>query len=53
MGEVLSRLAREALTSTAGADVADEEFFGFEPFSARGGTVTNALVDQLRADEQI
>ena len=53
VGEVLSDLARRALTSSPGGDAAGDEFFGFEPFASRGGTITNSLVEQLRADEEV
>lgn len=48
-GEVLSDLAREALTRDAGAG--GEEHHGFVPFPSRGDAVTNDLVEQLREDE--
>lgn len=53
IGEVLSDLARQSLTATPGAGGTGAELFGFEPFVSRGGTVTNALVDDLRADEHV
>lgn len=52
-GEVLSELARQALTSSnvAGRPAAiNTGFFGFQPLPARGGLVSNALIDQLRED---
>ena len=53
-GAVLSDLARQALTdqhhhSREGA----EHFFGFEPFPPRGGAISNALIDEIRADEGV
>lgn len=55
IGEVLSELAREALTrrvppplSAAGSAT---EFHGFRPLPPRGRPVTNELIDQLREDE--
>ena len=53
MGEVLSDLARQALTGQhrAGADVTPEPFHGFEPFPHRGPAVSNDLIDLLREDE--
>ncbi|MGH9154631.1 MAG: CopG family transcriptional regulator [Acidimicrobiales bacterium] len=50
-GEVLSDLARQALTSSnvhrpAGA----AGFFGFEPLPPRGDAVSNALIDELRQE---
>jgi hypothetical protein len=52
-GEVLSELARTALTRGPRTDaVAEEEaVYGFEPFPHRGPAVSNALVDRLREDE--
>ncbi|MGH3983405.1 MAG: hypothetical protein ACRDST_12145 [Pseudonocardiaceae bacterium] len=50
VGEVLSDLAREALTARAPA-VSGESFHGFRPLPRRGRPVSNALVDQLREDE--
>lgn len=58
-GEVLSDLAREALTGTgryaprrAPDEVAEpESFYGFEPLPHRGPAVSNELIDRLREDE--
>jgi hypothetical protein len=58
-GEVLSDLAREALTGGArrpaggGADkVAEpESFYGFEALPHRGPAVSNELIDRLREEE--
>ena len=52
-GEVLSELAREALTgSLRGGELAETlNFYGFEPFPHRGPAISNALIDQLREDE--
>ena len=49
-GQVLSDLARQALTQQRGIDAqtAGEDFYGFEPFEHRGPAVSNALVDRLR-----
>lgn len=54
VGEVLSELARQALTKH-GATPADrsESFHGFEPLPQRGATVSNALIDRLREDEGV
>ena len=49
-GQVLSDLARQALTS-APTSPATGGSHGFVPLPPRGVTVTNALVDELRADE--
>jgi hypothetical protein len=53
VGKVLSDLARQALTRQyAVANVGQTEaFHGFEPFPHRGEAVSNALIDQLREDE--
>ncbi|NEE03676.1 antitoxin [Phytoactinopolyspora halotolerans] len=53
MGQVLSDLARQALTSAhrARTDDEDESFHGFTPLPHRGSTVTNSLIDQLRDEE--
>lgn len=52
-GEVLSDLAREALTRSAAADEVAEEgaFYGFEPLPHRGPAISNELIDRLREDE--
>lgn len=51
IGQVLTDLARQALTNPPLADGAVEPFHGFEPLPHRGRPVTNALIDQLREDE--
>ena len=52
-GEVISRLARSALTAPRGVQGAREPraVYGFRPFPARGGIVTNELIDSLREDD--
>ncbi len=55
-GEVLSSLARQALTggATAGPAGAVQEpkaFYGFESFAANGKVVTNEHIDDLRERE--
>ena len=52
-GEVLSDLAREALTRRRDAEARGtrESFFGFEPVPRRGAVVSNDLVDRLRDEE--
>jgi hypothetical protein len=52
-GEVLSELAREALTGRHGADVIaeGESFYGFDPLPHRGAAVSNALIEELRDEE--
>jgi hypothetical protein len=54
-GEVLSDLARQALTQQHNADprTGPESFYGFEPFEHRGPAVSNALVDRLRDEEAV
>lgn len=51
-GAVLSDLARQALTQPNGDGDGGvpEEFYGFRPFPARGGVVTNELINSLRDD---
>lgn len=52
-GEVLSELAREALTGRhRGDEIAEAgSFYGFEPLPHRGEAVSNELIDRLREDE--
>lgn len=52
-GEVLSELAREALTSdrTAGEVAKEGAFYGFEPLPRRGPAISNELIDRLLEDE--
>lgn len=52
-GEVLSELAREALTRRYRlSEVREpESFYGFEPLPHRGEAVSNELIDRLREDE--
>lgn len=52
-GEVLSELAREALTGRhRDSEVAESGgFYGFEPLPHRGPAVSNELIDRLREDE--
>lgn len=54
-GQVLSDLARQALTQQHSADTGQEsqDFHGFEPFEHRGPAVSNALVDRLRDEEAV
>ncbi|MEO8805139.1 MAG: CopG family transcriptional regulator [Burkholderiaceae bacterium] len=51
-GQVLSELARRALTQGAGASAAAKRgpaaVHGFRPFASRGAVVTNALIQKLR-----
>jgi hypothetical protein len=51
-GEVLSELARQALTGRGAAATGRRRGrHGFDPLPHRGPPVTNALIDQLREDE--
>lgn len=52
-GEVLSELAREALTGRHRGDEAaePESFYGFQPLPSRGPAVSNDLIDRLLDDE--
>ncbi|MGI9156483.1 MAG: hypothetical protein ACR2FG_07580 [Marmoricola sp.] len=52
-GEVLSELARQALTGQARSadDHSDSEHHGFAPLPRRGAVISNALIDRLREDE--
>lgn len=52
-GEVLSELAREALTGRHSASMIAEPvgFYGFDPLPHRGPAVSNALIDELRDEE--
>ncbi|MHB8449849.1 MAG: CopG family transcriptional regulator [Mycobacteriales bacterium] len=52
-GDVLSDLARRALTGRYGDESEEPTFFGFQPFSHRGNAVSNALVDRLREDDSV
>jgi hypothetical protein len=53
VGEVISELARKALTAPPHAVTAREPkaIYGFRPFPKRGGIVTNELIDKLREDD--
>jgi hypothetical protein len=50
-GEVISELARAALTRDAGSGKPTKSRFGFRPFPKRGGIVTNEIVDSLRDED--
>jgi len=52
-GEVISELARIALTASPRASAAREPkaVYGFRPFPKRGSIVTNEMIDALREDE--
>lgn len=49
LGDVLSELARTALTAPRAA--AGSDHHGFRPLPQRGPAVSNALIDQLRENE--
>jgi hypothetical protein len=53
VGEVLSDLARQALTSQYTSAGDTEAFHGFAPLPHRGQAVSNALIDRLRDDEAV
>lgn len=53
-GDLLSELAREALTHQYGKDsdgAKPKGCFGFEPLPARGMAISNQLIDKLREEE--
>jgi hypothetical protein len=51
-GEVLSDLARQALTGSEGSDQDEsDDLYGFDPLPHRGAPVSNALIDRLREDQ--
>lgn len=53
VGEVLSELARHALTGTRPApdSAAPASFHGFEPLPHRGVAVSNEVINRLRDEE--
>ena len=54
IGEVISDLARTALTGPAEAQAGEDTppaRHGFRPFPRRGGIVTNEVIDRLREDD--
>ena len=51
VGDVLSALAREALTGQHRAERGATSFHGFEPFPHRGAAISNALIDELRDED--
>ncbi len=56
-GRVISDLLRQALTQPAASAVNTARepaaIYGFRPFPARGGVVTNEQVDKLRDEEGV
>ncbi|WP_024442320.1 antitoxin [Mycobacterium sp. UM_WGJ] len=53
VGEVLSELARQALTRHDTSMQESESFHGFAPLPHRGTAVSNALIDRLRDEEGV
>lgn len=53
IGEMISELARRALTAPQESSSVKEPkaVYGLRPFPARGGIVTNELIDKLRDDD--
>ena len=51
-GEVLSDLARQALTGAHRSGEPAPGRHGFSPLPRRGPAVSNALIDRLREDEE-
>ena len=47
-GEVISELARSALTASAARRSKPRACYGLRPFPSRGGIVTNDLIHKLR-----
>ena len=53
IGELLSELARRGLTTPAVVHAVKEPegFYGLRPFAARGGIVTNEMIDRIREED--
>ena len=54
VGDLLSELAREALTQRSKRDSGtskQKSFHGFEPLPPRGAPVSNELIDRLREED--
>jgi hypothetical protein len=51
IGQVLSELARRALTTPPPGALATQGSYGFKPLPNRGPAVSNALIDRLREEE--
>jgi len=53
IGKMISELARRALTAPQESPSGKEPkaVYGLRPFPARGGIVTNELIDKLREDD--
>ena len=50
-GEVISELARRALTTATPQAREPKARYGFRPFPKRGRIVNNELIDRLREDD--
>ena len=50
-GQVISELARAALTNASEHVTVEKARRGFRPFASRGGIVTNDLIDKLRGKD--
>ena len=50
-GEVISELARHALTAPPPEAREPKARYGFRPFAKRGRIVNNELIDRLREDD--
>ena len=50
-GQVISELARRALTAPASEAREPKARYGFRPFPKRGRIVNNELIDKLREDD--
>jgi hypothetical protein len=53
VGEMISELARRALTSPQDSPAAKEPkaVYGLKPFARRGGIVTNEMIGKLRDED--
>jgi len=51
IGQVISDLARRALTGSDEAAAPEKSFHGFVPLPPRGGVVSNDLVSAIRDEE--
>ncbi|MCC6196441.1 MAG: antitoxin [Burkholderiales bacterium] len=51
-GDVISELARQALTAPPPSTTSEPEaFYGFRPFPSRGRVITNELIDRIREED--
>lgn len=55
VGQVLSELARQALTTLQPAGAAPDrpDFYGFAPLPHRGEAISNTLIEQLREEDGV